>query len=68
MIKIAIPNKGSLSEVASQILKEAGYAGRRDSKALNVYDKKTMSSSSSSPKRHCYLCRVRKIGLGHYWS
>lgn len=39
MIKIAIPNKGSLSEVASQILKEAGYAGRRDSKALNVYDK-----------------------------
>lgn len=39
MIKIAIPNKGSLSEVASQILKEAGYAGRRDPKALNVYDK-----------------------------
>lgn len=38
MLKIAIPNKGSLSEVAGSILREAGYPGRRDSKALNVFD------------------------------
>ncbi|APT88834.1 ATP phosphoribosyltransferase [Corynebacterium frankenforstense DSM 45800] len=39
MLKIAIPNKGSLSEVASSILKEAGYSGRGDTKALNVVDR-----------------------------
>jgi ATP phosphoribosyltransferase len=39
MIKIAVPNKGSLSESAVEILREAGYKGRRDSKALNVFDK-----------------------------
>lgn len=39
MLRIAIPNKGSLSELASKILAEAGYAGRGDSKALNVVDK-----------------------------
>ncbi|AEQ06600.1 ATP phosphoribosyltransferase [Corynebacterium pseudotuberculosis] len=39
MLKIAIPNKGSLSEAAVEILKEAGYAGRGESKTLNVYDK-----------------------------
>lgn len=37
MIKIAVPNKGSLSETAAEILGEAGYKGRRD-KALNVVD------------------------------
>ncbi len=39
MIKIAVPNKGSLSEAAVEILAEAGYKGRGDSKALNVFDK-----------------------------
>ncbi|AGF72482.1 ATP phosphoribosyltransferase [Corynebacterium halotolerans] len=39
MIKIAVPNKGSLSEAAVEILSEAGYKGRGDSKALNVFDK-----------------------------
>lgn len=39
MLKIAIPNKGSLSEAAGKILAEAGYAGRGDSKALNVVDR-----------------------------
>lgn len=38
MLKIAIPNKGSLSEAAVEILKEAGYAGRGESKQLNVVD------------------------------
>lgn len=39
MIKIAVPNKGSLSEAAVEILREAGYKSRGDSKALNVFDK-----------------------------
>lgn len=38
MLKIAVPNKGSLSERAMEILNEAGYAGRGDSKSLNVLD------------------------------
>ncbi|AAT88971.1 ATP phosphoribosyltransferase [Leifsonia xyli subsp. xyli] len=38
MLKIAVPNKGSLSEIAAQMLQEAGYAGRRDPKELIVSD------------------------------
>lgn len=39
MLKVAVPNKGSLSERAVHILKEAGYASRGDdTKALNVCD------------------------------
>lgn len=38
MIKIAVPNKGSLSEAALSILTEAGYKGRGHSKALNIVD------------------------------
>ena len=38
MLKIAVPNKGSLSETAAQMLAEAGYNGRRDPKELIVAD------------------------------
>lgn len=38
MIKIAVPNKGSLSESALEILKEAGYKGRGHNRSLNVVD------------------------------
>lgn len=38
MLRIAIPNKGSLSETAVEMLQEAGYAGRRDPKTLHVVD------------------------------
>lgn len=38
MLKVAIPNKGSLSESANEILREAGYAGRGESKMLTVMD------------------------------
>ena len=38
MIKIAVPNKGSLSDAAQSILKEAGYKTRGYSKALAVAD------------------------------
>ncbi len=38
MLRVAVPNKGSLSETAAQMLAEAGYAGRRDAKELYVLD------------------------------
>ncbi len=39
MLRIAVPNKGSLAETAAEFLAEAGYAGRRDAKTLHVIDK-----------------------------
>lgn len=38
MLKIAVPNKGSLAETAAWMLAEAGYRGRRDGKELIVVD------------------------------
>ncbi|WP_104139290.1 MULTISPECIES: ATP phosphoribosyltransferase [unclassified Cryobacterium] len=38
MLRIAVPNKGSLSETAAQMLAEAGYAGRRDPRDLVTAD------------------------------
>lgn len=38
LLKIAVPNKGSLSESASQMLREAGYRQRTDSKELVLVD------------------------------
>ncbi|MFC7430317.1 MULTISPECIES: ATP phosphoribosyltransferase [unclassified Agrococcus] len=38
MLKIAVPNKGALSETATEMLAEAGYHGRRDGKELIVSD------------------------------
>lgn len=38
MLRIAVPNKGSLSETAVQMLFEAGYVIRRDPKQLIVSD------------------------------
>jgi ATP phosphoribosyltransferase len=40
MLRIAVPNKGSLSETASEMLMEAGYTGRRDPRALSVRDER----------------------------
>jgi ATP phosphoribosyltransferase len=37
-LKIAVPNKGSLSEPAQEILREAGYRQRRDSQELMLAD------------------------------
>ncbi|MGI8393514.1 ATP phosphoribosyltransferase [Leucobacter sp. W1038] len=34
MLRVAVPNKGSLSEIAAEMLGEAGYSGRRDSRKL----------------------------------
>jgi ATP phosphoribosyltransferase len=38
MLRIAVPNKGSLSETAAEMLVEAGYAGRKDPRALSALD------------------------------
>ena len=38
MLRIAVPNKGSLAETAADMLAEAGYRGRRDPKDLHVVD------------------------------
>lgn len=37
-VKVAVPNKGSLSEAASQMLREAGYRQRGDGKELVLVD------------------------------
>lgn len=39
MLRVAVPNKGILSESAILMLKEAGYAVRRDPKDLHIVDK-----------------------------
>jgi ATP phosphoribosyltransferase len=38
LLKIAVPNKGSLSEEATQMLRDAGYRQRHDSKELVLVD------------------------------
>src|ERR671925_20257 len=38
MLRIAVPNKGSLSIAAAEMLGEAGYAQRRDSRSLTQED------------------------------
>ncbi|MEY4367104.1 MAG: hypothetical protein RLZ28_519 [Actinomycetota bacterium] len=38
MLKVAVPNKGILSEAAIAMLKDAGYATRRDPKDLHIVD------------------------------
>ena len=39
MLRVAVPNKGALSESASEILSEAGYRRRTDPKDLTVVDR-----------------------------
>jgi len=38
LLRIALPNKGALSTAASEILREAGYRQRTDSKELSLLD------------------------------
>ncbi len=38
MIKVAVPNKGSLAESAALVLKEAGYRQRSDARDLTLFD------------------------------
>lgn len=38
MLRVAVPNKGTLAEPASEVLAEAGYQGRHESRDLTVFD------------------------------
>lgn len=38
VLRVAVPNKGSLAETAAEMLREAGYATRRDPKELTLTD------------------------------
>ncbi len=38
MLRVAVPNKGALSQAAMEMLKESGYLQRRDSKELVLVD------------------------------
>jgi ATP phosphoribosyltransferase len=38
MLRVAVPNKGSLAETAAEMLAEAGYSGRRDPRDLHFSD------------------------------
>ncbi|WP_028645326.1 ATP phosphoribosyltransferase [Nocardioides sp. URHA0020] len=38
LLRVAVPNKGSLSQSATEILREAGYRQREDSKQLTLID------------------------------
>jgi ATP phosphoribosyltransferase len=38
LLRVAVPNKGALSQAASEILGESGYRQRRDSKELSLID------------------------------
>src|SRR3954469_21224673 len=38
LLRIAVPNKGSLSQSASEILRESGYRQRQDAKELALTD------------------------------
>jgi ATP phosphoribosyltransferase len=56
MLRIAVPNKGSLSETAAQMLAEAGYAGRREPKELIVSD----------PRNHVEFFYLRPRDIATY--
>jgi ATP phosphoribosyltransferase len=38
LLRVAVPNKGALSQSASEILRESGYRQRQDSKELTLID------------------------------
>ncbi len=55
MLRIAVPNKGSLSEAAAEMLREAGYRQRSDSRDLILID--------SENDVEFYFLRPRDIAL-----
>ncbi|GAA0375109.1 ATP phosphoribosyltransferase [Microbispora corallina] len=56
MLRLAVPNKGALTEAAQTILSEAGYRQRRDSKELVVVD----------PDNDCELFFLRPRDIAVY--
>ncbi|MBO3748681.1 ATP phosphoribosyltransferase [Streptosporangiaceae bacterium NEAU-GS5] len=56
MLRLAVPNKGALTEAAQTILKEAGYRQRKDAKELVVVD----------PENDCELFFLRPRDIAVY--
>jgi ATP phosphoribosyltransferase len=56
MLRLAVPNKGALTDAAQAILKEAGYRQRRDTKELVVVD----------PDNSCELFFLRPKDIAVY--
>ncbi|MEV5410608.1 ATP phosphoribosyltransferase [Thermopolyspora sp. NPDC052614] len=56
MLRLAVPNKGALTEAAQKILAEAGYRRRKDSKELVVVD----------PDNSCELFFLRPRDIAVY--
>ena len=64
MLKVAMPNKGTLSEPAASMLREAGYRGRHESRDLSVLDlANDVEFYYLRPKD---IRRVRQAGSGHH--
>ena len=60
MLRIAVPNKGSLSEPAADMLREAGYRSRRDTKELVARRRRQRRRVLlPAPARHRRLRRLR---------
>ena len=60
MLRIAVPNKGMLSEPAWNMLAEAGYRLRSNPRQLVVEDPDNdVELFYLRPPRHCGLCRSR---------
>ncbi len=58
MLRVAVPNKGSLSEAASKLLREAGYLQRRDSRELVLVDQENrVEFFLFAAPRYCRLRR-----------
>ena len=67
MLRVAVPNKGTLSEPAAEILSEAGYRRRTDPKDLTVIDPvNNVEFFFLRPKDIADLCRVGTAGFGHH--
>ena len=69
MLRIAVPNKGSLSEPAVEMLREAGYRTRRDTKELVLTDADNdVEFFYLRPARHRRLRRLRHRRLRRHRS
>ena len=65
ILRVAVPNKGTLSEPAAEILSEAGYRRRSDPKDLTVIDPvNNVEFFFLRPKDIADLCRVGQLDLG----
>ena len=69
MLRVAVPNKGTLSEPAAEILSEAGYRRRTDRKDLTVLDPGQQGRVLlPAAQGHCDLRRIGTTRPGYHRS